>query len=75
MLLLEQIAYLVLRGWSELNLDSLHEKINHKIEELQELSVMVDRLTDPRMVTLSQELDQLILEYQHFLISKKSPSS
>ncbi|MFC0187188.1 Spo0E family sporulation regulatory protein-aspartic acid phosphatase [Fictibacillus aquaticus] len=58
-----------------MNLDSLHEKINHKIEELQELSVMVDRLTDPRMVTLSQELDQLILEYQHFLISKKSPSS
>jgi Spo0E like sporulation regulatory protein len=50
----------------------LEKKINFTRNELYELSKRVENLTDPILLSKSEELDRLINEYQTLMIYAES---
>jgi PHP family Zn ribbon phosphoesterase len=50
----------------------LEKQINIARNELYELSKKIKNLTDPRLLSKSEELDQLINEYQKLIIYAES---
>ncbi|WP_130296285.1 aspartyl-phosphate phosphatase Spo0E family protein [Fictibacillus sp. BK138] len=49
--------------------------INKKREKLIELGIILNNLTDPRLIKLSEELDRMIIEYQKMCLGSKKHAS